>query len=154
MAKPKQTGWDESVGAAGNARLRLPVLVEKYFQHGRELMGSSDSPKALHAFRLETKRLRYTLELFENFYGPGLKRCFGSLKSLQDVLGEINDVDTSRAQLERACPQPCPQRQQIEEFLQARWDQRLADFRAAWEERFDAQGQERWWRMYLSRKMP
>ena len=67
---------------AANAREVLPKLAKKYFQAGRDAVSEKRPPDELHAFRLETKRFRYTLELFRPVYGPQLKRY---LKALHGV---------------------------------------------------------------------
>ena len=48
-------------------------------------------PEELHGFRLETKRFRYTLELFRPLYGPNLDRYLKALRELQGALGKVSD---------------------------------------------------------------
>jgi len=64
--------WDETATAARNARSELPMASQRYFRAGRETLGSETTPAELHAFRLRTKRFRYSLELFRPIYGPTL----------------------------------------------------------------------------------
>jgi CHAD domain-containing protein len=49
----------------------------------------------MHQFRLKTKRVRYTLELFETVYGGKTKPIMELLKGLQEKLGAINDCATT-----------------------------------------------------------
>ncbi|HEY7388633.1 MAG TPA: CHAD domain-containing protein, partial [Bryobacteraceae bacterium] len=84
--------WDESSDAIVNARTVLPKLVEEYFALGREVLASEPAPSALHQLRLASKKLRYTLELFKACYGPGFRERIETLKTLQQMLGEINDT--------------------------------------------------------------
>ena len=51
--------------------------------------------RQLHQFRLQAKRFRYTLELFERFYGSEMANGAEILKELQDRLGAINDCATT-----------------------------------------------------------
>jgi CHAD domain-containing protein len=52
-----------------------------------------DSPDdALHALRIDCKRLRYLFEFFHPIYGKSLNRLIGRLKKLHDVLGEFQDA--------------------------------------------------------------
>ena len=61
----------------------------------------SASYQKLHQFRLQAKRFRYTLELFERFYGSEMASGAEILKELQDRLGAINDCATTIAILGR-----------------------------------------------------
>lgn len=55
-----------------------------------------------HRLRLALKKLRYTTEFFEGLYDrPLMGPYLDKLKSLQDVLGEMNDAVAARAMLER-----------------------------------------------------
>jgi hypothetical protein len=48
---------------------------------------------ALHDMRIAAKRLRYVLEIAHPSFGPYARTAIKHLKGLQDVLGEIHDVD-------------------------------------------------------------
>jgi CHAD domain-containing protein len=54
----------------------------------------------LHNLRIEFKRLRYTVSLFESLLGSQIAAFIGELKAVQDCLGALNDVATARARLE------------------------------------------------------
>src|SRR5690348_1049552 len=86
-----QIVWDASKSAEKNASEQLPLLAQEYFLAGRALFQGEPASGVLHRFRLETKRLRYTLELFRSCYGPGLDRRLDALRNIQDFLGELND---------------------------------------------------------------
>lgn len=49
----------------------------------------------LHALRIEFKRLRYTLEFFEEVLGPSLKLVIKEIKAMQDHLGDLNDAEVA-----------------------------------------------------------
>ena len=54
----------------------------------------------LHRLRRRCKRMRYLLDGYASVYAPGPHRdLLGSLKKLQDCLGDIQDVDVQRTQL-------------------------------------------------------
>src|SRR5580692_6953009 len=59
-----------SKSASENARSILPKMARRYFEAGRKAIEGKRPPGELHAFRLKTKRFRYTLELFSPLYGP------------------------------------------------------------------------------------
>jgi CHAD domain-containing protein len=102
------------------------------------------SLEALHQFRLETKRFRYTLELFRSCYGKGLDERLGSLRKIQDLLGEINDCLTTQNLLGRKQKSLAP-------FLQRRIARKRRELARYWHGSFDAAGQERRWSAYLER---
>ena len=96
MAKRFQVDWDAAAPAAQNARSKLPPLIVEYFAEGRQLFAADATSAALHRFRIETKHLRYTLEMFGECYGPGLEARLERLRGLQQSLGDLNDCVTTR----------------------------------------------------------
>lgn len=52
---------------------------------------SSTDPLEIHAFRIQTKRLRYRIELFRDLGSSSAKAALASLKTLQDELGRWHD---------------------------------------------------------------
>jgi CHAD domain-containing protein len=51
----------------------------------------------LHALRIECKRLRYTLEFFQDVLGPTSTQAIAQVVELQDHLGSLNDADVANA---------------------------------------------------------
>lgn len=49
--------------------------------------------KELHEMRIAAKRLRYTMEIFAPLYGDEFKRLIDTVKSAQEMLGDIHDCD-------------------------------------------------------------
>ena len=152
MTKPFQIEWAAGVDAAENARTRLPKLVTAYFAEGRELLGNSPAPADLHALRLATKKVRYTLELFRPCYGAGLTERINALKALQQMLGEINDTVAAERTIEAALGTRTGEMEKVARFLRARGGAKAGEFKRHWTEVFDAPGQERWWTSYLARR--
>jgi CHAD domain-containing protein len=148
----KTAGWDGCRNAAENARRRLPDLVQAYFEQGRRLVSGDATPEAMHGFRLRTKRLRYTLELFRAFYGPSLDARLKMLREVQRYLGDINDCAVSREIFARVLPGPSPHQRKLERFLETRIARRTAEFRDYWLSTFDRPEQVARWRAYLARK--
>jgi CHAD domain-containing protein len=136
--------WKENCTARANAQQELPVLVGEYFAHVRELLAKDPSPKKLHAIRLATKRLRYTLELFRPCYGTGFETRIAELRKVQQILGEVNDLVAGRQLLEKTTPK-------VRKFLEERAEAKAREFRTQWSEGFDAPGREEWWTGYLRR---
>jgi CHAD domain-containing protein len=151
MAKGYRIRWDEPATAGENARLKLPALVERYFDDGRALAAGAASPDELHRFRLKTKRVRYTLEFFRAWYGPGLAGRLASIRKIQNFLGEISDCATALDAAQRTMPADSPDRNQVESYLDERSRQQTAAFRRYWRQVFDKPGEQRRWRNYLAR---
>jgi len=149
---PKRIHWDDAASAAANARAQLPALLTAYFESGRKLLAKQPSQEALHRFRLKTKRIRYTLELFRSCYGPGLDQRLSAMRGIQTVLGEINDCDATRRLLAKSLSKRSLPLQRLERFLGARSRRLATAFRKEWRESFDAPGREQWWTAYLGRR--
>ena len=136
--KPSET-------AAENARVLLPKMARKYFAAGRKAVEGKQPPDELHRFRLETKRFRYTLELFRPLYGPGLDRYLKALRELQGALGHVSDHQA----IARVLADDRVLKKQIERGLKEKVKKLQHIWRA-----FDADGQLKRWRTYLSQEHP
>jgi CHAD domain-containing protein len=144
--------WDEKANAVENARTILPNLVTDYFSLGRELLASDPAPAELHALRLASKKLRYTLELFKPCYGPGLRLRIDALKSVQQILGEINDTVAVERTIGSVLVGPTPESRRASQYLRKQGKAKAQEFRNHWTTVFDAPGQEHWWVGYLARQ--
>jgi CHAD domain-containing protein len=47
--------------------------------------------QVLHSLRKATKRIRYQMEVFEDFYGASYEAYLKDMKSVQEILGQIQD---------------------------------------------------------------
>jgi len=141
----KSIKWDEAATAAQNARRKLPALVKEYFTEGRAVARGKPSPAAIHRFMLRTRRLDYSLELFQPCYGPRLAQRLEALRRVEQFLQEFDDCRAAR-RLYGAMAEV-----RLRRFLDDRARRKLADFRACWTAEVDAKGQERAWREYLAR---
>ena len=117
---------------------------------GNSLHAARLGPGNLHAFRIETKRFRYTLEMFRKPYGKPLDPYLEALRKVQNYLGDINDCATTRALVLDALPMPSPQRRKIERALDYRMDKLIANFLKYWRAEFDPAAQEARWRAFLA----
>ena len=98
---PKEREWKLDQSLEVNLSRALPALAEEFYDSGTVALTPHASYRKLHQFRLQAKRFRYTLELFEHFYGNEMASGTGILKELQDRLGAINDCATTVVILER-----------------------------------------------------
>lgn len=68
----------------------------------RNVQGTNDATndEQLHRMRIDGKKLRYLLEIFESLYPPGrVKALAKDLKRFQDALGDLNDLSVQEAAL-------------------------------------------------------
>jgi CHAD domain-containing protein len=130
-----------SQSAAENARVVLPKMARKYFEAGRKAIVGKRPPDELHAFRLETKRFRYTLELFRPVYGPNLDRYLKALRELQGALGKVSDYQA----IQRVLAGDSELKREIAQALKGK----VKDLRESWRS-FDSDGELKRWRTYLA----
>ncbi len=151
MAGRGRFAWDDGAGVAENARRNVPPLARAYFRAGRKLTAGEWSADAFHEFRLHTKRLRYTLELFRGCYGPALERYLAALSRVQDHLGTISDCAVTGKLVAGLLGRRSPHRRQFDGLLERRAKAAATQLRRYWRAGFDPPGQERRWVRYLSR---
>jgi len=149
MDKTNQLAWNPRLTAVWNASRKLPPVMRAYFGQGRELLATNPAPAELHALRLATKRVRYTLELFRPCYGRGLNIRLAALQRLQQVLGEVNDCAAAERLIESLVP-ASPARRRVQTFLRRRASAKAVALRREWHAAFDAPGREHWWLHYLA----
>jgi len=132
---------DPSRSAADNARVILPKMARRYFDAGRKAIQGKRPPEELHAFRLETKRFRYTLELFRPLYGPNIERYLKALQELQTALGKVSDYQAIRNVVGGD--------RELKSRIESAIGGKLKDLRQTWRA-FDSPGQLKRWRTYLA----
>jgi CHAD domain-containing protein len=136
--------WKDSLDLRGNLRKRLPKLTAAYFAMGREALRPGTKWEDMHAFRLQTKRFRYTLEMFRDAYGPALESRIESLKKVQTYLGDINDAIVTAEMLAEV-----EGTAEIRANLGRQADELTAEVHEYWATTFDAPGAEHRWTQYL-----
>jgi CHAD domain-containing protein len=80
----------------------LPVMVHHRLAAVRAydpILSTADAT-TLHALRIEFKRLRYAVSLFQKVLGDQIDDFITSIKAVQDCLGHMNDTATARGLLE------------------------------------------------------
>ena len=92
---PKERDWKLNQSLEANLSRAMPALAEEFFESGTGALAAHANYRKLHQFRLQAKRFRYTLELFEQFYESEMASGAEILKELQDRLGAINDCATT-----------------------------------------------------------
>lgn len=76
--------------------------LQKVLQKGNQLIGKKPGKKKLHELRIECKKLRYLLEFFSFLYAENkISLMADHLKTLQNLLGDINDLSIQISDLEQ-----------------------------------------------------
>jgi CHAD domain-containing protein len=74
------------------ARKRIHKRYTEILESGAQLLETA-SDERLHALRIECKKLRYLMEFFSSlFAGKKISLLIKELKTLQDNLGDVNDL--------------------------------------------------------------
>ena len=147
---PTPVQWMPDRSVAANATHVLPVMSAEFFRFGHSVCSKDTSPEKLHAFRLKGKRLRYSLELFGNVYGPSLDSRLRTLKDVQRRLGVLSDCDATTALLfSIELPNDADSRQLLA-FLRQREEDATESFLAYWKESLSDPNFEREWKDYLA----
>jgi CHAD domain-containing protein/uncharacterized protein YjbK len=90
---------------ATNVQAALDVAPELILRRQRRFakmatkIKRNASPEAIHAVRIEAKRLRYALEFFKPLHGKGVTAYIQRLVEVQDLLGAHQDATVAVAQL-------------------------------------------------------
>jgi CHAD domain-containing protein len=142
--------WAPEQTPPENARRRLWPVVHEWFAAGRKAVGAGQTPEEMHQFRLATKRLRYTLELFRPIYGRGLAQRIEVLRRAQDLLGTANDYHVTALGL-KSRAQYDPALQPVVDELERRAGEKRAEFRRYWLQNCTEPVVEPLWINYLKR---
>ncbi|TEU12620.1 MAG: CHAD domain-containing protein [Anaerolineales bacterium] len=75
----------------------VPTLVYDRYQvvRGYETVIEGAPIETLHALRIDCKRLRYSLEFFQEVLGPEAKDVIREVVTIQDHLGNLHDADVA-----------------------------------------------------------
>ena len=73
------------------------VVVKKRLQQVMNFDSSINQPfeGQLHKLRIEAKKLRYAIEFFANNLNERGEQLITKMKAMQDILGEINDIEVA-----------------------------------------------------------
>ena len=83
------------------ARQILPGMLKRFIKSGNAAANEKAGAEELHAFRIASKKFRYSLEIFAPLYGPQCQNSLTKLKQIQDLLGENNDWATVERMVSR-----------------------------------------------------
>lgn len=79
----------------------LPTMIYEHLSAARayEMVLTTADAETLHALRIEFKRLRYIVSLFDGVLGSQIQDFVEELKIVQDHLGHLNDIDVAHSSL-------------------------------------------------------
>jgi CHAD domain-containing protein len=109
------------------ARGILPDMLKDHRRQGRHAIREGAPDKELHRFRIATKEMRYTLDLFTPLYGDGVSEIGEKLKKLQTHLGSIHDCAAARGLVKDA--ESAVGRKDIARELEKRREKKTERFR-------------------------
>ena len=92
----------DAPAASDTARDILPPMLKKHLRQGRHAAHEDTPEKELHRFRIATKEIRYTLDLFTPLYGTRIDEITENLKKLQNHLGSIHDCAVTKRLVDEA----------------------------------------------------
>lgn len=93
MAKAKAiTGLDPHVSTGYNAQLIAKMRLAEMYSWER-YVDNQWNVRELHDLRIAVKRVRYTLEVFEEVLPAECQRIVEELQRLQEELGSLHDCD-------------------------------------------------------------
>jgi len=90
---------DPDASVSLNARRILAIRVAELYSWTPVIL-HPESIEPLHAMRISTKRLRYTLELFADDFGKPGERAIEQIREVQELLGTLHDIDVRIALIE------------------------------------------------------
>lgn len=67
------------------------IVISKNWEAQKVEEELATNGDTLHSLRKQAKRLRYQMELFSNFYGESYKVYLAEVKSIQEILGAMQD---------------------------------------------------------------
>jgi len=88
----------------------------------------TEDPLALHELRIACKRLRYTVEFFEDVLPEPLRTLRKPATKLQKVLGDVHDLDVALVVMQRQYALPMALRTRVLRALSTRRAEKVAAF--------------------------
>ncbi len=143
--------WDAGKSVVENVREVLPPMARELFAQGRRAASGKVKSKKLHELRLQAKRFRYTLELFQPLFGPAMTDRIGRLRRLQQRLGAISDCVATRNLLKDLSGKKTAKAKEVFAWLERREQEKIRQFLTYWHQTFDLPGEEERWVSYLRR---
>jgi CHAD domain-containing protein len=117
------------------AAARLRPLVDEFFASG---CADLSSAKGLHRLRIQSKKLRYAMELLTQAIAPDFQdKAYPAVKRIQEQLGEINDLAVAAEKFrnwmrEAGSDEEAEFFRRLAETEQSEFEQKRGEFLAWW----------------------
>lgn len=135
------------------ARELVPALIYERLAAVRAyapLIAANPPVETLHMLRIEFKKLRYTVEYFEEILGKRARDVINEIKLLQDHLGDLQDAEVASAlladlyaKMQASAETPADVLAELAGYLAYRQTERgrlIAGFPMVWRRHFDRVG--------------
>ncbi len=110
-------GKDAAVPAIVLARKFIFKRFKQVLKRGKTI-GDDTPDEALHDLRIDCKKLRYLLEFFASFFPKDkMDKLIGSMKKLQDNLGDFNDLSVQQWELTTYLNEVLPRSRRADRLL-------------------------------------
>lgn len=133
------------------AKRILPAMATEHFRFGKDAAQDRASVGEIHRFRIASKNLRYTLDLFAPLYGTSLPGLLEQLKDIQTLLGDINDCATVRRLLHSQKASRQKEGKEILSALKKRQRRKTEEFQKRYAAEFSSAAMLRQWKDSLRR---
>ena len=110
-------GKDSAVPAIALAQKFIFKRFKQILKKGQAI-GDDTPDEALHDLRIDCKKLRYLLEFFASFFSKDkMDKLIGSMKKLQDNLGDFNDLSVQQWELTTYLNEVLPRSRRADRLL-------------------------------------
>lgn len=118
MTRPRTIPLPNPQGTAGeNIPAILGCRLKEFYAHRP---GPEPDPEQLHQLRIAARRLRYSLEFCRPPFGRVLDETIVQIKALQEVLGDIHDLDVLAKTMAELADDTAPGVQRLHEHMAER----------------------------------
>jgi CHAD domain-containing protein len=107
------------------AKRMMPRMLKEHFEQGEEAARPKSGARELHKFRIATKKVRYTVDLFAPVIKEPVEGLVEEFKKLQSLLGEGNDFAVVRRMVPRGYAD-------IRDGLRKKQRKKADEFRRMW----------------------
>jgi len=117
----------------------LPIILHERLANVRayDTVLTDAEDEVLHALRVEFKQLRYAVEFFKPVLGASAEGFILEVKSMQDLLGRINDIAVFMEQVNQIKRLNKEQKAMIDDYCETR-DQELDVLREQFADRWES----------------
>jgi CHAD domain-containing protein len=133
-------------GSGRDAAARLPKMAKQFLAGGDDAAQKKASADDLHQYRIEAKKFRYALEIFQPAFGAAAKEWLARLKKVQSLLGNVHDYHMMRQMTADLGADA-----ELEAWLKKRQRKKTREFRQLWQEEFTGAAARRQWVVALRR---